>query len=320
MLPEVRAAVFAGDYQFAEKLCRQMQGPYNQSYQPMGDLHLEFPDATGVESYQRDLDLDRAVASVRYRVGDTIFRREVFASHPDQVIVIRLSCDRPGGITFTARLGSLLRHTTEVGGRDTLVLRGKSPAHVDPNYVSNTPHPIRYENGSDAEGMTFDLRLRAVTEGGRVTGDAKSLTVTNANSAVLLIAAGTSFNGFDKSPGRQGRNPTVMAVNHLSSAAERTWDEMLTRHLADYQSLFRRVSINLGASPVANELPTDERLRRLAQGQLDPGLSALTFQYGRYLLIASSRRGGSRQICKASGTTRCDRRGVRTGRSTSTPR
>lgn len=109
---------------------------------------------------------------------------------------------------------------------------------------------------------------------------------------MLIISAGTSFNGFDKSPGRQGRDPAVIASDHLSLAAKRTWDDLLERHLANYQLFFRRVSLDLGAATGANDLPTDERLKRFAQGQADPGLNALVFQYGRYLLIASSRSGG----------------------------
>lgn len=292
VLPKVRQAIFAGDYQQAEKLCRQMQGPYNQSYQPLGDLHLDFPQAIKAASYRRSLDLRRAVTSVSYQIGDATFRREALASYADQVIVVRLTCDQPGRINFTAKLSSLLRHKTELTGRDTLIMRGKCPAHVEPNYVRNALEPIRYDDGPQAEGMTFELRLRAVAEGGQVTGDAKSLTVTKAHAVTLIIAAGTSFNGFDKSPGRAGRNPTDIASKHLAAAGQRAWDDLLARHLADYQPLFRRVSLDLGATPGANQRPIDERLKLVGQGQPDPELSALLFQYGRYLLIASSRPGG----------------------------
>ncbi|HEX6622642.1 MAG TPA: glycoside hydrolase family 95 protein, partial [Pyrinomonadaceae bacterium] len=292
VLPQVRRAIFDGDYEKAEKLCRLMQGPYNQSYLPLCDLHLEFPGVSGVASYRRSLDLDRAVTTLLYESGGATFRREVFVSRPDQVVAVRLTGDRPGRIVFTATLSSQLRHTTEAAGRDTLVLRGKAPAHVDPNYVRNTPEPVRYEDGPGAEGMTFDVRVRAVAEGGDVTCDAKGLRVNGATSVVLIVSAGTSFNGYDKSPGRQGRDPTAVSSRHLTSASKRPWEDLLARHLADYQPLFRRVSLDLGADAGAKQLPTDERLRRFAQGRPDPGLVALVFQYGRYLLIASSRPGG----------------------------
>ncbi|HVG39790.1 MAG TPA: glycoside hydrolase N-terminal domain-containing protein, partial [Pyrinomonadaceae bacterium] len=296
VLPQVRRAIFAGDYQGAEKLCRRMQGPYNQSYQPLGDLHLEFSEKGKVEAYERRLDLNQAVTSVSYRRGSATYRREVLASHPDQVIVVRLTCDRPQSITFTATLDSLLKHRTEAAGRnglaDTLIIRGKAPAHVEPDYVRNAPEPIRYEDGPGGEGMTFEARVRALAEGGRVTCDGKNLRVEKANTVVLIVAAGTSFNGYDKSPGRQGRNPTIIATEHLGAAGRRSWGVLRRRHVADYGALFRRVSLDLGDAPDSGALPTDERLKSFANGQLDPALSTLVFQYGRYLLISSSRPGG----------------------------
>ncbi len=112
-----------------------MQGPYNQSYQPLGDLYLEFPGDDQAATYYRDLDLDRAVATVRFEKEGVVFTREVFASFPDQVIVVRVSSSRPGRLSFTARLDSPLRHTPGAGAADTLALQGRCPAHVDPNYL-----------------------------------------------------------------------------------------------------------------------------------------------------------------------------------------
>ena len=119
ILPQVRAAIFAGDYLKAGELCKKMQGPYNQSYQPLGDLRLEFPGTLGATHYERGLDLDRAVATVRYKVDGATFTREVFSSFPDQVIVVRLTCDQPKRITFTASADSLLRYSVQTNGSDT---------------------------------------------------------------------------------------------------------------------------------------------------------------------------------------------------------
>ena len=292
VLPKVRAAIFAGDYAEAGKLCLQMQGPYNQAYQPLGDLHLDFPGTTETTAYERALDLDRAVATVRYQAGGATFTREVFSSFPDQVMVVRLTCDRPGRLTFKATLTSLLRSAPLADGAGTLVLRGKAPAHTDPSYVRNTPEPIRYEDGPQAEGMTFDLRVRALTDGGTVACDGQALTVTGADTVTLLISAGTSFNGYTKSPGREGRDPTAAAIAPLTAAQARPYAELLSRHEADHRALFRRVSLDLGHTPGASERPTDERLKRFFQGESDPELASLLFYYGRYLLIASSRPGG----------------------------
>ena len=293
ILPQVRAAIFAGDYVKAGELCKKMQGPYNESYQPLGDLRLDFPGAENVSSnsYERSLDLDRAVATVRYKIGKATFTREIFSSYPDQVIVVRLTCDQPGKIDFSATADSQLHHTVETEGTNTLVLRGKAPAHVDPSYLHSSD-PIIYGEGPNAEGMTFDLHVRAFAAGGVVACDGKILTVTNADAVTLLLSAGTSFNGADKSPGREGRDPVAEALRPLKAAQKKSYDELLARHVADYQKLFRRVEINLGENPAAEKLFTDERLARFADGQPDPGLAALLYQYGRYLLIASSRPGG----------------------------
>jgi alpha-L-fucosidase 2 len=291
ILPQVRAAIFAGDYAKADELCKKMQGPYNESYQPLGDLLLDFAGADAPTNYERSLDLDRAVATVRYRVGDANFTREVFSSFPDQVIVMRIQCDQPGRISFTARLNSLLHFKTEAANNDTLVMRGKAPSHVDPNYLGSK-QPIRYDDGPQAEGMTFDCRVRAIAENGAVSCDGQTLAVTNADSVTLLISAGTSFNGFDKSPGRGGCDATAIAVKHLQSALTYSYEKLLARHEADYQKLFQRVTLNLGELNRADDLPTTERLKKFSQTGNDPGLVELLFQYGRYLLIASSRPGG----------------------------
>jgi len=291
ILPQVRAAVAAGRYAEADALCRKMQGPYNESYQPLGDLTLDIPNAEKCSDYERTLDLDRGVAVVRYRVGDAAFTREVFSSRPDQVIVMRLSCSQPGKVSFRASLDSLLRHEALAAGPDTLELTGRCPAHVAPSYL-RASDPIRYDDQPGGEGMTFDLRMRVRLKGGTVAWDGQILEVAGADEAVLLISAETSFNGFDKSPSREGRDPVSAAVRRLAFAQLRSYADLLSRHEEDYRRLFGRVKIDLGHEPAAESLPTDERIRRFAAGQADPGLAALLFQYGRYLLIASSRPGG----------------------------
>ena len=290
VLPQVRAAIFAGRYKEAEELCKKMQGPYNQSYQPLGDMKLDFGgEATATTSaYERSLDLDRAVATTRYRLGDATLTREVFASFPDQLIVVRLTADQPGSVSFSATLDSLLKHDTPAATGTTLVLRGKAPSHVDPVYLRTAPNPVRYEE----EGMTFELHVEARAEGGTVKAEGALLRVENANTVTLLLSAGTSFNGFDKSPAREGRDPAAIARQHLAAARERSSAVLLARHLADHQLLYRRVALDLGAAPAARDLTTVARLVRFVKGEPDPGLATLLFNYGRYLLIASSRPGG----------------------------
>jgi alpha-L-fucosidase 2 len=291
VLPQVRAAIFAGDYVRAGELCKKMQGPYNESYQPLGNLVLTFPagEMSARSDYERRLDLTRGVATVRYRETDATFTREVFSSYPDQLIVMRLTCDLPGRITFTASADSLLRYSVQAEGADMLVLRGEAPSHVDPNYLRSAD-PVRYDEKN--AGMKFELRVRAVIEGGSINGAGSVLTVSRANAVTLFVSAGTSFNGSDRSPSRDGRDPSAEAMRPLAAAANVSYAELLTRHVADHQSLFGRVALDLGAAPGASELTTDERLARFVRGEADPGLATLLFQYGRYLLIASSRPGG----------------------------
>ena len=292
VLPRVREAIFAGRYREAEALCKQMQGPYNQSYQPLGHIEFAFGEGGAVTGYERTLDLDRAVATTRYTRDGVAFTREVFTSFPDQVIVVRFTADRPQSISFTARMDTLLQHATRGEAGDTLVLQGKAPSHVDPNYLRDSTAPIRYEEGEGAEGMTFDVRTRAVTRGGTVAREGAVLRVTKADEVTLFIAAGTSYHGFDRSPGRQGVDPAAISRRHLDAAQARSAADLLARHVADHQRLYRRVALDLGDSPGQAASTTEERLARFAKGDADPGLATLLFNFGRYLLIASSRPGG----------------------------
>ncbi|KPJ70306.1 MAG: hypothetical protein AMS14_11000 [Planctomycetes bacterium DG_20] len=288
VLPKVRKAIFDGNYREADALCKQMQGPYNQSYQPLGNLWLAFEGDGEVADYRRELDLDGAVAAVRFTRGDATFTRACFASHPDRVIVVRLTCSKPGRLTFTATLDSPLRHAVRPAGADRLVMTGKCPKHVDPSYLRGSKTPVIYDD-PNGEGMTFEVDLKALADGGKVTAGANGLRVSGADSVTLLVSADTSFNGYDKSPGLQGKDPSVEAARDLAAAAAKPYEKLLADHVKDHQALFGRVDLDLGAGDAAG-LPTDERLKRYAQVR-DGGLEALYFQFGRYLLIASSRRG-----------------------------
>jgi alpha-L-fucosidase 2 len=185
VLPEVQRLIAAGDYVAADALCKQMQGPYNQSYQPLGDLYLRFNAAAPPADYRRELDLHIAIARVQYRIGDVTFTREVFASAPDQVIVARLTADRPAAISFTATLDTLHPHRVETQGAHGLTLTGKCPAHVAPSY-DNVADSIVYDQ--DGEGMTFDIRVAAIAEGGQIAATAEGLRVEGADAVTILLA------------------------------------------------------------------------------------------------------------------------------------
>ena len=291
-LPEIRRLLFAGEYTQADQACKRMQGPFNQSYLPLGDLILEqaFPEPCQTSAYYRDLDLERAVATTRFSVNGVTYTREAFASFPDQVIVLRLTASQPGALSLAARLESQLRHSIGPGQAGELILKGKAPANVDPSYLGSTPQPVAYAETPDGEGMTFEARLKIIAEGGQVAFSQGALRVVGATSVTLLLTAATSFNGFDRSPARDGRDPSIQAAADLAAVERQPYAGLLGRQIADHQVLFRRVSLDLGAPGPDSQLPTDERVRRYSQ-VADPSLAALLFQFGRYLLIASSRPG-----------------------------
>ena len=287
-LPEARRLIFEGKYAEAGEVCQRMQGPFNQSYQPLGNLYLSFPGHEDVGDYRRALDLDTALATVGYRAGQATYRREMYASAPDQAIVVRLSCDRPGALSFAVRLDSRLRYAVRSEGADRLALRGKAPKHVDPNY-HGAAEPVIYAEDERGEGMNFAVYLQVKAEGGQVKAGDGELRVTGADAATLYLTAATSYTGFDRSPGLDGVDPNPIARQALDAVSVQRYDELRAAHIADYQGLFRRVALDLGTGPAAGQ-PTDERLRAYRPGE-DPGLEALLFQYGRYLLIACSRPG-----------------------------
>ena len=270
-LPEARALIFTGKYREAHKLieAKMMARPlWQAAYQPVGSLLLTFPDVAAVHDYRRDLDLATAIARVSYEVGGVHFVREIFASPIDQVIVVRLSADKPGKIGFSARFSTPQTATAATIANGTLVLaggNGKSPA--GPGLLK------------------FQARLRVDASGGKTTVGKDTITVEGADSATLLVAMATSYKSYKDVSG----DPEANSARQLTAAATKSYADLRAAHIAEHQRLFRRVDLDLGASKAAR-LPTDERLLAFGKGG-DAQLAALYFQYGRYLLISSSRPG-----------------------------
>jgi len=238
---------------------------HQKAYQAFGDLRISFPTAANATDYRRDLDLDTAVAQVSYRAGGTTFTRECFATFPDQVIVWRVTADKNGAVNFTAKLDSPHKSTqTAIRAGNQLALFGQ------------------VEEG----GVKFEARLKVVATGGKVTFSDHAITVENADAATLVLAAATSFKNYTDITA----DPAARCEATLASIAQKDFAALRQAHIADHQALFRRVSLDLGKTDAA-KLPTDQRLHNFAGGG-DPDLAALAFQYGRYLLIASSRAGG----------------------------
>jgi alpha-L-fucosidase 2 len=271
-LPEARRLVFAGDYAAAHDLvqAKMMARPMWQcSYQPVGDLLLHGPVGVAT-AYRRELDLDLAIAAVSYEQDGVTFRREVFSSATDQVMVVMLSASEAGRVAVTLELASPQESSVAIEDGHTLVLRGRGPDGPEPS----------------AGVLRCECRVRVLHEGGALTAGVQSLSVAGADRVLLLLDIGTSYRSFRDATGDPGEGPRA----HLAAAALQSYEQLRARHVADHQALFRRVELDLGTNDAAR-LPTDVRIRRHAEGGDDPQLHALHFQFGRYLLIASSRPG-----------------------------
>jgi alpha-L-fucosidase 2 len=288
-LPEIRRLVLeAKHYKEADQACRRMQGPYNESYQPLGNLHLRFDSEGEPSEYRRELNLDTAIVRVSFSVGGVTYTREVFSSEPDQVIAIRLAASKPGRINFSMTMDSPLHSKCEAGGKNSLRLHGKAPSHVEPNYVK-AQEPIIYDD-TPGKGMYFECRLQAHNKGGSLKPTENGLKVADATEVTILLAAATGYQGFDRMPDRTPGEIGKQCNDRLAAASRRSYSQLRAAHVKDHQSLFRRVDVDLGQTN-DTALPTDERLKKFAKEETDQDLLALYFQYGRYLLIASSRVG-----------------------------
>ncbi|MGZ5221239.1 MAG: glycoside hydrolase family 95 protein, partial [Chitinophagaceae bacterium] len=285
------------DYSKALLLAKKMQGLYTESYMPLGDLVIKqkFTD-TIASSYYRDLNIKDAVTTTQFTIDGTEFTRQVFSSAPDQVIVIRLSANKPRQLNFSVSTQSLLRYRHSVNGNNELVMKGRAPSHADPNYHNKNKNPVIWDDttGNHCSGMRYEVIVKAMHKDGTIASDTSGLQITNATEVVLFLSAATSFNGFDKCPDRDGKNEAEIARDYLDKAIKKSYAVLFTRHLADYSKFYRRVSLNLNdTTGKKNVLPTDRRLLAYSNGAYDPGIESLYFNYGRYLLISSSRQGGT---------------------------
>ena len=270
-LPEARQLIFAGRFKEASDLIGQkmMAHPIKQMpYEPIGDLRLEFAGQNEVSNYRRELDLDTAIVRVSYETAGVTFTREVFSSPVDQVIVLRLTASRRRQINFTATFTTPQQATVATEANDMLVLRG----------VNGEAFGIK-------GALKFEARARVAATGSRVVAEGGKIIVSGADSALILITAATSYQNYKDVSG----NPEAFNRSQLRRAAGKSFVALRTAHVREHQRLFRRVHLDLGVTEAAN-LPTDQRPPRFLAG-VDPDLAALYFQYGRYLLISSSRPG-----------------------------
>ncbi|MFF7051579.1 glycoside hydrolase N-terminal domain-containing protein [Streptomyces griseorubiginosus] len=278
-----RAVLDDHDHVRAEELATRMQGPDTQAYQPLGALLLDLGHGDDVTEYRRELDLADAVCTVAYTADGVRHTRELFVSAVAGVLVVRLGCDTPGALSFTARLES-----AHPGSAPGPAVSGRAPAHVE--FEGTGPDAVRY--APDA-GTGFAAALRVVPDEGTVVADPLTggLRLSGATTATVLVATATGFRGWDVLPDGPESGPEAEVARLLDAATGIPYDRLRAEHLADHRALHDRTVLSLGHDPALEALPTDERLAAVRSGADDPGLTTLQFAYGRYLLIASSRPG-----------------------------
>jgi alpha-L-fucosidase 2 len=333
-----RLVLNENEYQAADRECRNMQGPYNQAYQPIGDLLIDFAHSTPTTRYRRELNLDTAVTKVMYETDGTTYTREVFASVPAQTIVVRLSCSNPGNISCKVSLSSQLKSRVESTGANEIQLTGKAPCESAPNYLSVSgassdgwvppsipvsgataggvapknhssqtqmsskeasaqaasnrlaEDPIQYSD-TEGKGMHFAAVLHVTAVNGKITRQVDGgLSIEGANEAVLLIGMATGYKNYAVAPDRPLPEVLAAATNPVRDAQSIPYKQLLAANIADHQKLFRRVRLDLGEENNLPGLATDQRVAGMASNP-DPSVLALYFNFGRYLLITSSRPG-----------------------------
>jgi alpha-L-fucosidase 2 len=286
VLPEIRKLLLEGKNPEAEALVNTnftCKGPGSGDgestsqygcYQVFGNLHLLFlsdPNAP-VKNYRRELNLEDAVARMEFQRGNVTFKREMFVSAPDQVIVLHLTASRPKQLSFEARLDRPERFETVADGQNGLLMTGQ------------------LDNGLDGKGVSYAARIRVLNHGGEVSVNGNVLKINQASEVTLLISAATDYQGFS---GRQTKDPSAASADDLNKAEKKPYKFLLKAHESDYQKYFDRVALELEpANSAAADLPTPRRIEWAKQNGGDPGLAALYFNFGRYLLISSSRPGG----------------------------
>lgn len=293
-LPKIRQLLNEDKNKEAQELINStMLGEYNESYLPMGDLIINTNVKGKAQNYLRQLDLNEGIVRTNYIIDGIEYKKEVFATYPDKAIVVKLSASKKGQLNFSTTLSSLLKHQVRVE-ENKLVLNGNAPKHSYPDYTGKRA-PL-YEDG---HGMRFQMQLLVRNVGGVVNNGINEIIVEGADEVELILCAATSFNGFDKNPVTEGKDYKTIGNAQIAQLKNIAYKELKSKHIADYSELYGRVCLNLGETE-ASKLPIDERVKNYKPGK-DPGLTELYFNFGRYLLISSSRPGKFAQPANLQG-------------------
>ena len=287
-IPEIRAALDAGDYQLAQKLQKKVQGHYTNNYQPIGNIFIDFADKSEATNYSRRLNIADATAKVTYTKGGNEITTEYIASAPDSIIAIRITAEHQ--IDFTLSFESPIKNVDVSSSTKGIIAEGNASYSSLPSYVDMpADRKMQYD---ETRGIRFRTDIRAIAPGATITpGKDGTLIVKGATETVIIAAIATSFNGADKNPATHGKDYRAIASRKAERAEKKAFNDILKDHIADYTALFSRVNLDLGQSPAElNEMPTDIRLKNYTDNSAsDPDLEELYFNYGRYLLISCSR-------------------------------
>ena len=289
ILGSVRDAVDHGEYELAGKLWKEhAQGPYSARYLPLGDMYILMDHLGKVTDYQRALDLETALSTVKYKIQGKKYERKTFISYPAQLMVVHLTTDNAAGQSFQVVLNSKLKGCAVGDSHGSLLFRGRAPA-----YVAAREYDVIQVAYDNQLGMTFELRLNVLGKKVETSFHGDTLHVSGGKEITLLLTAATSYQGPFTCPGSDISIPSNKNIQRMKAGLRYGYKALLANHLKDYQQLYSRVSLRLGeTTSVQRRLPTDDRIKAFAQGGCDGGLAELYFQYGRYLMIASSREGG----------------------------
>lgn len=284
-LEEVRQLIFSGAYKKGQDLLEEkMLGPWTESYLPLGEIELEFKDAPPATTYFRQLDLKTACALTQITTEKGTLTIETLVSEPDQIVVMHVVADYE--MDLEINLESPLPHQIKLPSSNEMIINGKCPVHMEPSYVESQ-EPINFDE-RDGFGNSFSSHLKIITDGTNHP-IIKGIGISKAKHVLIMMTTQTGFAGFDQVPTAGATELNRRCEEILSKSSEKSFEQIKLEHVKDFQGLFNRVALNFGPDQYGH-IPTDQRIKAISKGVEDPHLFATYFQYGRYLLIASSRK------------------------------
>ena len=286
-LDYVRQLIFSEKYYEAQKFIEQnMLGRYNESYMPLGDLYYKFTDVDQWTDYKRVLDLETATVTSEFQANGSKYQVEMFASYPGKLLALKINTSKTGAINLEFSLSSKVRYTTEYHSDGKIIMKGNAPSHVEPNYVVSET-PIVYDENH--MGMPFACCCRTEIIDGEISADSSKMQISNASSVVMYIFMENGYKNIKSQIDPDVTKCIQRCLERMGRADIEAYEQIRKEHIEDYQSIFMKTVLEL--SEDSNDEPTDVRLKNFKEGKEDQGLYSLFFDYNRYLMISSSRKG-----------------------------